>query len=175
MDAFILGQVLSAFSGLFLLICMRSRNKIRFLFFNSISNLFGCISMLVLGAYAATIGPIVLTLQGVITYHYKKYQKEQPRLLLALYLLLNIFGGILTVNSILGILPIISSSLASIMLMTKHVKTSRKINLISSLLALPYLIMNKDYMSAVIFGSSFLNTLHAIYKIDYKEKYKENE
>lgn len=175
MDAFILGQVLSAFSGVFLLICMRSRNKIRFLFFNSISNLFGCISMLVLGAYAATIGPIVLTLQGVITYHYEKYQKEQPRLLLALYLLLNIFGGILTVNSILGIMPIISSSLASIMLMTKDVKTSRKINLISSLFALPYLIMNKAYMSAVIFGSSFFNTVHAIYKIDYKEKYQENE
>lgn len=88
---------------------------------------------------------------------------------------MNIFGGILTVNSILGILPIISSSLASIMLMTKGVRTSRKINLISSSLALPYLITNKAYMSAVIFGSSFFNTLHAIYKIDYKEKYKENE
>ena len=168
MNSFILGQTLAVFSGAFLLICMRSRNKIKFLIYNSISNLFGCISMLVLGAYAATIGPVVLTTQGIITFCYEKKQKRPSKWLLVLYSVLNIGGGFLTVTSMLSLLPLISSFLASIMLMTKDIKTSRKINLISSLLSLPYLIINKAYMSAIIFGSSFLNTIYAIYKIDYK-------
>ena len=47
-------------------------------------------------------------------------------------------------------------------------KTSRKINLASSILALPYLIVNKAYVSAIIFTSSFINTLEAIYKLEKK-------
>ena len=168
MNSFILGQTLAAFSGVFLLICMRSYNKIKFLSYNSISNLFGCISMLVLGAYAAAVGPVILTTQGIITFCYEKKGKREPKWLLILYLILNIGGGCLTVTSILSLLPLISSFLASTMLMTKDIKTSRKINLISSLLALPYLIISKAYISAIIFGSSFLNTIYAIYKIDYK-------
>jgi hypothetical protein len=53
--------------------------------------------------------------------------------------------------------------------MTKNMKTSRKINLVSSVLALPYLITNKAYVAAIIFSASFINTLEAIYKIDYKK------
>lgn len=172
---FILGQILAVFSGIFLLMCMHSYNKINFLILNFISNLFGCISVIVLGAYAAAIGPIVLTIQGIVTYQYEKHGKHQPSLLLIFYLFLNIFGGILTVNTILGILPLISSFLVSIMLITKNIKISRKINLISSSLGLPYLIVNKAYMSAAIFAISFINTLYAIYKIDYKEKIISNK
>ena len=48
-------------------------------------------------------------------------------------------------------------------------KTSRKINLVSSVLAIPYLMTNKAYVAALIFSTSFINTLEAIYKIDYKK------
>lgn len=86
-----------------------------------------------------------------------------------MYPLLSLIAGSLTITSILSILPIISSTLASTMLMTKNMKTSRKINLVSSVLALPYLITNKAYVAAIIFSASFINTLEAIYKIDYKK------
>lgn len=87
-----------------------------------------------------------------------------------MYPLLSLIAGSLTITSILSILPIISSTLASTMLMTKNMKTSRKINLVSSVLALPYLITNKAYVAAIIFSASFINTLEAIYKIDYKKQ-----
>lgn len=86
-----------------------------------------------------------------------------------MYPLLSLIAGSLTITSILSILPIISSTLASTMLITKNMKTSRKINLVSSVLALPYLITNKAYVAAIIFSASFINTLEAIYKIDYKK------
>lgn len=86
-----------------------------------------------------------------------------------MYPLLSLIAGSLTITSILSILPIISSTLASTMLITKNMKTSRKINLVSSVLALPYLITNKAYIAAIIFSASFINTLEAIYKIDYKK------
>ena len=86
-----------------------------------------------------------------------------------MYPLLSLIAGSLTITSILSILPIISSTLASTMLMTKNMKTSRKINLVSSVLALPDLITNKAYVAAIIFSASFINTLEAIYKIDYKK------
>lgn len=170
MELFIIGQVVSIFSGFFLLKSMRANEKSKFLILNSTSNLLGCVSMIVLGAYAAAIGPIVLTVQGIVTHTFEKKGKKQPKYLLLIYILLNILGGLLTVNSLVSILPVISSSLASVMLMCKEVKTSRKINLISSILALPYLLINKAYVSALIFGSSFINTLDAIFKLDYKKE-----
>ena len=146
------------------------KEKKKFLVQNSISNLAGFLSMIVLGAYSASIGPVILTIQGIITYIYEeKKKKKQPKWLLIMYPLLSLIAGSLTITSILSILPIISSTLASTMLITKNMKTSRKINLVSSVLALPYLITNKAYVAAIIFSASFINTLEAIYKIDYKK------
>lgn len=169
MTNFIIAQILSVINGIFLITSIRSKEKKRFLVQNTISNLAGFLSMIVLKAYSASIGPIVLTLQGIITYTYEKKNKKQPKILLIMYPLLSLIAGSLTITSILSILPIISSTLASTMLMTKNMKTSRKINLVSSVLALPYLITNKAYVAALIFSASFINTLEAIYKLDYKK------
>ena len=169
MTNFIIAQILSVINGIFLITSIRSKEKKKFLVQNSISNLAGFLSMIVLGAYSASIGPVILTIQGIITYIYEeKKKKKQPKWLL-MYPLLSLIAGSLTITSILSILPIISSTLASTMLMTKNMKTSRKINLVSSVLALPYLITNKAYVAAIIFSASFINTLEAIYKIDYKK------
>lgn len=170
MTNFIIAQILSVINGIFLITSIRSKEKKKFLVQNSISNLAGFLSMIVLGAYSASIGPVILTIQGIITYIYEeKNKKKQPKWLLIMYPLLSLIAGSLTITSILSILPIISSTLASTMLMTKNMKTSRKINLVSSVLALPYLITNKAYVAAIIFSASFINTLEAIYKIDYKK------
>ena len=170
MTNFIIAQILSVINGIFLITSIRSKEKKKFLVQNSISNLAGFLSMIVLGAYSASIGPVILTIQGIITYIYEeKKKKNQPKWLLIMYPLLSLIAGSLTITSILSILPIISSTLASTMLMTKNMKTSRKINLVSSVLALPYLITNKAYVAAIIFSASFINTLEAIYKIDYKK------
>lgn len=175
MGTFIAGQALAIINGIFLIKSMRVTSKNKFLVFNTLANLFGCLSMVTLGAYAASIGPIVLTIQSFVTHKYEKKGKKQPKGLLALYLLLNLLGGVLTVNSALSILPVLSSSLACIMIMSKDMKTSRKINLVSSVLALPYLVINKAYVSALIFGSSFVNTIDAIYRLDYKKEQEEAE
>lgn len=170
MTNFIIAQILSIINGIFLITSIRSKEKKKFLVQNSISNLAGFLSMIVLGAYSASIGPVILTIQGIITYIYEeKKKKKQPKWLLIMYPLLSLIAWSLTITSILSILPIISSTLASTMLMTKNMKTSRKINLVSSVLALPYLITNKAYVAAIIFSASFINTLEAIYKIDYKK------
>lgn len=170
MTNFIIAQILSVINGIFLITSIRSKEKKKFLVQNSISNLAGFLSMIVLGAYSASIGPVILTIQGIITYIYEeKKKKKQPKWLLIMYPLLSLLAGSLTITSILSILPIISSTLASTMLMTKNMKTSRKINLISSVLAIPYLMTNKAYVAALIFSTSFINTLEAIYKIDYKK------
>lgn len=170
MTSFIIAQILSVINGIFLITSIRSKEKKKFLVQNSISNLAGFLSMIVLGAYSASIGPVILTIQGIITYIYEeKKKKKQPKWLLIMYPLLSLLAGSLTITSILSILPIISSTLASTMLMTKNMKTSRKINLVSSVLAIPYLMTNKAYVAALIFSTSFINTLEAIYKIDYKK------
>jgi len=175
MQTFIIAQIMSIINGLLLLKSMRAKDKKKFLIFNSTSNLFGSLSMVILGAYAASIGPIVLTIQGLLTHYYESKGKKIPKFLLPLCLGLNIFGGMLTFNSLLCLLPIISSSLASVMLASKNMKTTRRISLVSSIMALPYLITNKAYVAALIFGSNFINTLDAIYRIDYKETKKEEK
>ena len=167
MTNFIIAQIISIISGIFLITGIRSKEKKKFLILNSMSNLAGFLS---LSAYSACIGPIVLTIQAIISYIYENKEKKTPKIFNYLFPILNILGGIFTITSPLSLLPILSSTLASIMLTSKDMKTSRKINLASSILALPYLIVNKAYVSAIIFTSSFINTLEAIYKLDYKGK-----
>lgn len=166
----IIAQILSLINGVFLLLSMRCKNKEKFLTLNSLSNAFGFASMIVLGAYSAAVGPIVLTIQGITSYFYEKKEKKQPKWMKGMYILLSILGGALTINSILSILPVLSSIFASLMLMSKDMKTSRKIGLISSSIALPYLIINKAYVAAFVFTSSFINTVDAIYKLDIKKE-----
>ncbi len=166
----ILAQVLSVINGGFLLASMRCKNKDKFLVLNSISNVFGFASMMVLGAYAAAIGPIVLTIQGLVSHYFEKKGKKQPNWMLPVYVFLSVLGGVVTVNSILSLLPVLSSCLASAMLMSKDMKTSRKIGLLSSSVALPYLVVSQAYVAALVFASSFVNTLDAIYKLDIKSK-----
>lgn len=166
----ILAQVLSLINGGFLLASMRCKNKDKFLALNSISNAFGFASMMVLGAYAAAIGPIVLTIQGLVSHYFEKEGKKQPNWMLPIYVVLSILGGVVTVNSVLSLLPVLSSCLASAMLMSKDMKTSRKIGLLSSSVALPYLVVSQAYVAALVFASSFVNTLDAIYKLDIKPK-----
>lgn len=166
----IIAQILSIINGVFLLLSMRCKNKEKFLTLNSLSNAFGFASMIVLGAYSAAVGPIVLTIQGITSYFYEKKEKIQPKWMKGMYILLSILGGALTINSILSILPVLSSIFASLMLMSKDMRTSRKIGLISSSIALPYLIINKAYVAAFVFTSSFINTVDAIYKLDIKKE-----
>lgn len=166
----IIAQILSLINGVFLLLSMRCKNKEKFLTLNSLSNAFGFASMIVLGAYSAAVGPIVLTIQGITSYFYEKKEKIQSKWMKGMYILLSILGGALTINSILSILPVLSSIFASLMLMSKDMKTSRKIGLISSSIALPYLIINKAYVAAFVFTSSFINTVDAIYKLDIKKE-----
>lgn len=168
----IVAQVLSLLNGGFLVASMRCKNKDKFLILNSIANAFGFASMVVLGAYAAAIGPIVLTIQGVVSHLFEKKGIKQPKWMLPLYIGLSILGGALTVKSLLGILPVLSSAFASAMLMSKDMKTSRRIGLVSSSIALPYLVVNKAYVAALVFSSNFISTLQAIYKLDYKKAKK---
>lgn len=77
MTNFIIAQILSVINGIFLITSIRSKEKKKFLVQNSISNLAGFLSMIVLGAYSASIGPVILTIQGIITYIYMKKRKRK--------------------------------------------------------------------------------------------------
>lgn len=76
MTNFIIAQILSIINGIFLITSIRSKEKKKFLVQNSISNLAGFLSMIVLGAYSASIGPVILTIQGIITYIYEEKKRK---------------------------------------------------------------------------------------------------
>ena len=80
MTNFIIAQILSVINGIFLITSIRSKEKKKFLVQNSISNLAGFLSMIVLGAYSASIGPVILTIQGIITYIWRKEKEKATKM-----------------------------------------------------------------------------------------------
>lgn len=80
MTNFIIAQILSIINGIFLITSIRSKEKKKFLVQNSISNLAGFLSMIVLGAYSASIGPVILTIQGIITYIWRKEKEKATKM-----------------------------------------------------------------------------------------------
>lgn len=171
---FWIAQALAIVSGICILFGVRSKSKLAFLFLNLLSNFMGFLSMIILGAYAATVGPVVLILQSAITYLYDKENRKQPQSMLALYLVVNLLGGALTVRSTLGILPVISSTIASVMVAVKKMKHVRILNAVSSVIALPYLVSSRAYVSAAVFFALFVNALAAIWQYDFHSIEKEN-
>lgn len=73
---FIIAQIISIISGIFLITGIRSKEKKKFLILNSMSNLAGFLSLILLSAYSACIGPIVLTIQAIISYIYENKGKK---------------------------------------------------------------------------------------------------
>ena len=63
------------------------------------SNLAGFLSLILLSAYSACIGPIVLTIQAIISYIYENKGKKTPKIFNYLFPILNILGGIFTITS----------------------------------------------------------------------------
>lgn len=78
MTNFIIAQIISIISGIFLITGIRSKEKKKFLILNSMSNLAGFLSLILLSAYSACIGPIALTIQAIISYIYI-YMKTKER------------------------------------------------------------------------------------------------
>lgn len=163
---FWLGQALSAAAGLLMLLGIRTKGKLRFLVFSSLSNGCGFLAMLVLGAYSATVGPVILTLQGLVTYFLDKNNRRQPPYLPAVYVSLTVIGSLFAVESPWGILSVFSSSLACLMIAAKTMKQVRILNAVSAAIALPYLIISKAYVSAIVFVILFINALLALYQFD---------
>lgn len=166
---FFFAQSLSIINGVLIFFGVRAKSKLTFLIFNSLANCVGFLSMMLLGAYAATVGPIVLTLQSFVTYWYSKKCLRQPKSLLLLYLAINLIGGILTVNSPLGILPVLSCMLACIMVAVPKMNYVRILNAASAAVPLPYLFYSEAYVSGVIFLVLFLNALISIVQFDMKK------
>ena len=85
MTNFIIAQIISIISGIFLITGIRSKEKKKFLILNSMSNLAGFLSLILLSAYSACIGPIALTIQAIISYIYMKTKERKHQKYLTTY------------------------------------------------------------------------------------------
>lgn len=163
---FWIAQLFAGINGICIFCGVRCKSKRDFLMLSAFGNLMGFLSMIILRAYAATVGPVALTLQSAITYFYEKAQRPQPHIMLVLYLSINLIGGLLTVYSLLTLLPVLSSALACMMISVKKMAHVRLLNAVSSIISLPYLIFSKAYVSAAVFGVLFVNAIIAILQFD---------
>ena len=83
-----------------------------------------------------------------------------------MYVSLTVIGSLFAVESPWGILSVLSSSLACLMIAAKTMKQVRILNAVSAAIALPYLIISKAYVSAVVFAILLINALLALYQFD---------
>lgn len=135
---FWLAQVISLIGIAINIACMQLKEKRRILFFLMITNFLFALNFALLQAYSGALICLVAGIQTFLTYTYQTKNKEFPKILIFVFLVISIVCGLLSYETNLDILPMISSVLYTLSIIQKKEKHLRVISLLNILVWIIY-------------------------------------
>lgn len=173
MNIFVLAQFFGILVIISNVLAMQMKRKKNILMFFIFANLFSAINFILLKSYSGTLICIFSIAQTIINYLYDKKEKEVPKILIGVYIVISIVCGIFTYNQIFDLLPIICSILYTVTILQQKESNIRKITLINITLWIIYDLLCKAYTAGISDFITSVSTVIAIYRYDYKSKIKE--
>lgn len=165
--------IIAQFFGILVLItnilAMQMKNKKQIILLFILANLFSAINFVLLGSYTGTIICIFAIIQTLINKIFENKKQQVPKMMLLLYIFISIVLGLITLNSLVDILPIICSILYTITIVQDKEKNIRKISLINIILWIIYDIVCLAYTAALSDLLTTISTLIGMYRLDYKK------
>ena len=135
-------------------------------------NLFSALNFVFLGTWSSTYISFFAVLEMIINYLFERKKKPVPKVLVAIYILINILLGMLTFTGPLDIVPIICAIIFCITILLKNEQHIRLAMFINQCFWLVYDVSVGAYMFAVSNVLTMISISIAIYRYNRKPKKK---
>ena len=150
-------------------IAMQMKKKKQIIICYVLANLFSSINFYLLNSYSGAIICLFAIFQTFINNYFEKNEKDVPKVLIVLYIIISILLGSITFNNYIDIMPIVCSILYTIIILQKKEANIRKIALINIIIWVVYDILCRAYPLAISDLITTASTIIGIYRFDIKK------
>lgn len=171
----ILSQILGLLAIISYAISPHAKTKKKILVFHLVSSILYALQYLLLNAFSAVITNSVGAIRCYIFYLYEKKEREIPKNIFWIFMLIILVLGAFTYNNIYSLIPIFTSVLSLYSVWQDNLKVFRIIVIISSISWIFYNFIVGAYIG--IIGNIFqlVSTIIAIVRFHILKKEKQNE
>ena len=148
---------------------MQCKKRKQILFYLIIGNIIGAVGLIFLKAYAGALIQFVFGLETFVNYMLEIKGKKNTPLLVAFYILLSIIVSIITFNSWIDVIPLISAILHTITIIQEKEKRIRYINLSSLVLWIPYYIAFSAWANLATCLCIVVSNIVSIFRYDLRK------
>ena len=170
MDIFLVAQFFGILVIISNVIAMQINNRKRILICCVLANIFASINFYLLKSYSGAIICLFAVFQTIINNIFERKEKNVPKLLIGIYIIISIMLGAATYNTCIDIMPIICLILYTIMILQKKEANIRKIALINIIFWIVYDFLCKAYTEGISDLITMIPILIGIYRFDIKKK-----
>ena len=166
---FIVAQIIGILLIILNVISMQLKKKKNIVFVLLLINLLAAINLMMLGSYTGSIICFFAVIQIIINNIFERKDKEIPKVILGIYIIISIICGVITYKTIFDVLPIISSILFTITIIQKKEKNIRRIHLINMSLWVVYDFISAAYTNVISDSITLVSDLVGIYRFDIRK------
>ncbi len=167
---FILAQLFAFIACGLNVISMQCKKRKSILFFLILGNIIGAVGLLFLKAYAGALIQFVFGIETIINYVLEIKGKKNTPMLVAFYILLSAIVSVITFESYIDIIPLVSAILHTITIIQEKEKRIRYINLSSLVLWIPYYIVFDAWANLITCLCIVVSNVVSIFRYDIKSK-----
>lgn len=167
---FILAQLFAFIACGLNVISMQCKKRKSILFFLILGNIIGAVGLIFLKAYAGALIQFIFGIETIINYVLEIKGKKNTPMLVAFYILLSVIVSVITFESYIDIIPLISSILHTITIIQEKEKRIRYINLSSLVLWIPYYLVFDAWANLITCLCIVVSNVVSIFRYDIKSK-----
>ena len=131
MTLFWIAQILGMIGTIINICAVQINNKKSILVLFMSANIVFGINFILLGSYSGGVICFIAAIQTAITYIFEKREKEFPKILIPIYIIVAIVCGLVSYQKCIDILPLLCSVLYTITIIQKKEERVRKVTFIN--------------------------------------------
>lgn len=166
---FITAQIFGILVIIANVLAMQMKNKKQIILMFILANLFSAINFVLLQSYSGATICIFAIVQTFINKFFENKNKQVPKIVIAIYIIISIILGAITFKASIDIVPIICSILYTLTIIQDKEKNIRIISLVNILLWILYDTVCQAYTAAISDSLMTISTIIGIYRFDYKK------
>ena len=170
MNNFVIAQIFGVLGIIASVLSMQFKNRKHILITLFLLNLFSALNFLFLGNLTSSYVCFFAEIEMLVNYGFETRNKDVPKWVIGIYVIINIILGMLTYKSALDILPIVCALLYCGTILTKKEANIRKLMLGNQSVWLIFDLIVKAYTFSISNILTIVSTLIAMYRYDYSKK-----
>ena len=169
MSNFIIAQIFGILGIIASVLSMQFKKRKHILIALFLLSLFSALNFLFLGNMTSSYICFFAIIEMIINLLFEKKNKDIPKYVVGIYIIVNIALGMITYKSIIDILPIACAIIYCGTIITKNESNIRKLMLTNQSIWLVFDIIVKAYTFSVSNILTIISTIIGMYRYDYKK------